>query len=97
MRKKTFIKSKENRKINQDQRGRTRYYFHSGDDHVIVTTDLFARTIDVQQVFLVINYDLPPNRENYIHRLERFDCFGHKDKVLVIHFKTKADTRDDGH
>jgi type I site-specific restriction endonuclease len=35
---------------------------------VLITTDLLARGIDVQQVSLVINYDLPANRENYIHR-----------------------------
>merc|ERR1711862_225209 len=37
----------------------------------VITTDLLARGIDVQQVSLVINYDLPTNRENYIHRIGR--------------------------
>ena len=36
---------------------------------VLITTDIWARGIDVQQVSLVINYDLPNNRELYIHRL----------------------------
>jgi len=35
---------------------------------VLITTDVWARGIDVQQVSLVINYDLPTNRELYIHR-----------------------------
>lgn len=35
---------------------------------VLITTDVWARGIDVQQVSLVINYDLPNNRELYIHR-----------------------------
>ena len=39
------------------------------NSRVLITTDLWARGIDVQQVSLVINYDLPNNRENYIHRL----------------------------
>ena len=43
--------------------------FRSGSSRVLITTDLLARGIDVQQVSLVINYDLPTNRENYIHRL----------------------------
>ena len=43
--------------------------FRSGSSRVLITTDLLARGIDVQQVSLVINYDLPNNRENYIHRL----------------------------
>merc|ERR1719428_2701632 len=41
--------------------------FRSGSSRVLITTDLLARGIDVQQVSLVINYDLPTNRENYIH------------------------------
>lgn len=43
--------------------------FRTGSSRVLITTDLLARGIDVQQVSLVINYDLPLNRENYIHRL----------------------------
>ena len=42
--------------------------FRTGSSRVLITTDLLARGIDVQQVSLVINYDLPYNRENYIHR-----------------------------
>ena len=45
--------------------------FRSGSSRVLITTDLLARGIDVQQVSLVINYDLPTNRENYIHRIGR--------------------------
>merc|ERR1712196_78500 len=40
--------------------------FRSGSSRVLITTDLLARGIDVQQVSLVINYDLPKDRENYI-------------------------------
>lgn len=43
----------------------------AGSSRVLITTDLLARGIDVQQVSLVINYDLPTNRENYIHRIGR--------------------------
>eukprot|EP01112_Ceratiomyxa_fruticulosa_P011390 TRINITY_DN3087_c0_g1_i1.p1 TRINITY_DN3087_c0_g1~~TRINITY_DN3087_c0_g1_i1.p1 ORF type:complete len:409 (+),score=92.75 TRINITY_DN3087_c0_g1_i1:76-1302(+) len=52
--------------------------FRSGEDRVLITTDLWARGIDVQQVSLVINYDLPLNRENYIHRIGRSGRFGRK-------------------
>ena len=53
--------------------------FRTGSSRVLITTDLLARGIDVQQVSLVINYDLPANRENYIHRwasalFEVFTC-----------------------
>jgi hypothetical protein len=44
--------------------------FRSGSSRVLITTDLLARGIDVQQVSLVINYDLPNHRENYIHRYD---------------------------
>jgi superfamily II DNA/RNA helicase len=40
---------------------------------VLITTDVWARGIDVQQISLVINYDLPNNRELYIHRSD-FHC-----------------------
>merc|ERR1712176_1155521 len=40
--------------------------FRTGSSRVLITTDLLARGIDVQQVSLVINFDLPKNRENYI-------------------------------
>ena len=45
---------------------------------VLITTDIWARGIDVKQVSLVINYDLPNNRELYIHRIGRSGRFGRK-------------------
>lgn len=54
--------------MEQKQRDVIMREFRSGSSRVLITTDLLARGIDVQQVSLVINYDLPTNRENYIHR-----------------------------
>lgn len=54
--------------MEQGQREVIMKEFRSGSSRVLITTDLLARGIDVQQVSLVINYDLPTNRENYIHR-----------------------------
>jgi len=65
--------------------------FRSGSSRVLITTDLLARGIDVQQVSLVINYDLPANRENYIHRIGRSGRFGRKG--VAINFVTVEDTR----
>merc|ERR1712137_190185 len=65
--------------------------FRTGSSRVLITTDLLARGIDVQQVSLVINYDLPANRENYIHRIGRGGRFGRKG--LAINFVTKEDAR----
>lgn len=58
---------------------------------MLITTDLLARGIDVQQVSLVINYDLPANRENYLHRIGRSGRFGRKG--VAINFVTQEDTR----
>jgi len=63
--------------------------FRSGSSRVLITTDLLARGIDVQQVSLVINYDLPTNRENYIHRIGRSGRFGRKG--VAINFLTDND------
>merc|ERR1719430_2972628 len=65
--------------------------FRSGSSRVLITTDLLARGIDVQQVSLVINYDLPTNRENYIHRIGRGGRFGRKG--VAINFITEEDKR----
>ncbi|CAE6453938.1 unnamed protein product [Rhizoctonia solani] len=65
--------------------------FRSGTSRVLITTDLLARGIDVQQVSLVINYDLPANRENYIHRIGRGGRFGRKG--VAINFVTTEDVR----
>jgi translation initiation factor 4A len=63
--------------------------FRSGSSRVLITTDLLARGIDIQQVSLVINYDLPANRENYIHRIGRSGRFGRKG--VAINFVTHDD------
>jgi translation initiation factor 4A len=65
--------------------------FRSGSSRVLITTDLLARGIDVQQISLVINYDLPANRENYIHRIGRGGRFGRKG--VAINFVTNEDVR----
>ncbi|KAJ1439872.1 RNA helicase, DEAD-box type, Q motif [Sesbania bispinosa] len=65
--------------------------FRSGSSRVLITTDLLARGIDVQQVSLVINYDLPTQPENYLHRIGRSGRFGRKG--VAINFVTKDDDR----
>lgn len=63
--------------------------FRSGSSRILISTDLLARGIDVQQVSLVINYDLPANKENYIHRIGRGGRFGRKG--IAINFVTNKD------
>ena len=52
--------------------------FRNGSTRVLITTDLLARGIDIQQVSLVINYDLPKEKESYIHRIGRSGRYGRK-------------------
>ena len=77
--------------MEQKQREILMKEFRSGSSRVLITTDLLARGIDVQQVSLVINYDLPTNRENYIHRIGRGGRFGRKG--VAINFVTTDDVR----
>ena len=65
--------------------------FRTGSSRVLITTDLLARGIDVQQVHLVINYDLPTNRELYIHRIGRSGRFGRKG--VAINFVRNEDLK----
>jgi superfamily II DNA/RNA helicase len=53
--------------------------FMTGASLVLITTDMLARGIDVQQVAVVINYDLPDSKEMYMHRIGRSGRFGRKE------------------
>ncbi|KAF7643305.1 hypothetical protein LDENG_00241970 [Lucifuga dentata] len=77
--------------MDQKERDLIMREFRSGSSRVLITTDLLARGIDVQQVSLVINYDLPTNRENYIHRIGRGGRFGRKG--VAINMVTEDDRR----
>ena len=66
--------------------------FRAGDFRVLITTDLWARGIDVRQVSLVVNYDLPVNKETYLHRIGRSGRFGRKG--IAISFCTKSDAQE---
>lgn len=66
------------------ERKRRMEEFRNGTARVLIATDLLARGIDVQQVSLVINFELPPQRENYIHRIGRSGRFGRKGCAINI-------------
>jgi ATP-dependent RNA helicase len=65
--------------------------FRAGKSRVLIATDIWGRGIDVQQVSLVINYDLPDSRESYLHRIGRSGRFGRRG--VAINFVTEADVR----
>lgn len=58
--------------------------FVKGSTRVLITTDLLARGIDVQQVSVVINFDLPRDKENYLHRIGRSGRFGRKGLAINL-------------
>jgi translation initiation factor 4A len=78
-----FIVSSKHSEMDQDERDRVMKEFRLGATRVLVTTDLLARGIDVYQVSLVVNYDIPRNKETYIHRIGRSGRFGRKGCLLI--------------
>lgn len=92
MRKRDFTVSAMHGDMDMKEREIIMKEFRSGSSRVLITTDLLARGIDVQQVSLVINYDLPSNNENYIHRIGRSGRFGRKG--VAINFVTADDVRN---
>jgi superfamily II DNA/RNA helicase len=58
--------------------------FKSGDIRILLSTDLLSRGIDVQQLSLVINYDLPKEKETYIHRIGRSGRYGRKGVAINL-------------
>jgi translation initiation factor 4A len=63
--------------------------FRDGQSRVLITTDLLSRGIDIQQISVVINYDIPKEIESYIHRIGRSGRYGRKG--LAINFVTSYD------
>jgi superfamily II DNA/RNA helicase len=65
-------------KMTQQERNIIVQEFRDGKTRLLLTTDLLARGIDVQQVNLVICFDMPPDKETYIHRIGRCGRFNKK-------------------
>ena len=91
MRQNNFTVSSMHGDMPQKERDAIMGEFRGGTTRVLITTDVWARGIDVQQVSLVINYDLPNNRELYIHRIGRSGRFGRKG--VAINFVKSDDVR----
>ncbi|KAK6137190.1 hypothetical protein DH2020_029069 [Rehmannia glutinosa] len=91
MRENNFTVSSMHGDMPQKERDAIMGEFRSGQTRVLITTDVWARGLDVQQVSLVINYDLPNNRELYIHRIGRSGRFGRKG--VAINFVKSDDIK----
>ena len=74
-------------KMTSEERNNIDKRFKAGHARVLICSDLFARGIDVQQVQMVINFDIPRNKETYLHRIGRSGRWGRKG--IAINFQTK--------
>ena len=84
MRKSNFTVGAMHGDMKQEDRDSIMKEFRSGSTRVLISTDVWARGIDVQQVSLVINYDLPLDKENYVHRIGRSGRFGRKGTAINL-------------
>ena len=68
----------------QNARQRALSAFKAGEIRVLVATDIAARGIDIDQLEMVINYDLPDVAETYVHRIGRTGRAGHSGMALTF-------------
>lgn len=84
-----FIVSCIHSNMSQLERDKIMKSFRLGESRVLVATDVIARGIDIQQVSIVINYDIPKYCEIYIHRIGRSGRYGRKG--VAINFVTERE------
>ena len=77
--------------LSQDDRNNIMTNFRNGTIRILISTDLLSRGIDIQQISMVINYDVPNNIESYIHRIGRSGRYGRKG--VSINFVTNYDVQ----
>ena len=77
--------------MDQEERNTIMKQFRNGSSRVLISTDLLSRGIDVQQVSIVINYDIPNNVDSYLHRIGRSGRFGRKG--TAVNFVTYYDIK----
>lgn len=70
--------------IKQAQRERIMKRMRNGEFQILVATDVVARGIDIQDVELVINYDVPQEEEYYVHRIGRTGRNGNEGKAFTF-------------
>ncbi len=63
--------------------------FRLGKVRILITTDLLARGIDIQQISLVINFDMPKYTQTYLHRIGRSGRYGREG--VAINFVTRRE------
>lgn len=70
--------------LSQPERTRTLTEFRNGSINLLVASDVAARGLDIPSVNYVINFDVPVNSEDYVHRIGRTGRAGRKGKALMF-------------
>lgn len=79
-------------KMSYTERVETIKEFRNGNTRILLTTDLLARGIDIPQVNMIINYDLPIDKETYVHRIGRCGRFDKKGiAITMVKMKDQSD------
>ena len=78
--------------LNQYERNDVLNNFRNGKNRILISTDILSRGIDIQQISLVLNYDVPFRVEQYIHRIGRSGRFGRKG--VAINLVTQNDAHN---
>jgi len=81
----TYISSE----LTSNERKTAMSEFKNGSVRVMISTDLLSRGIDIQQLSLVINFDVPKSKDVYIHRIGRSGRYGRKGVAINFVFKDK--------
>jgi ATP-dependent RNA helicase len=79
-----FTVSLAHGQLEMEERERIAVEFKTGETRVLIATDVWARGIDVRNVTLVINFDIPSQCETYLHRIGRSGRFGRKGIAITF-------------
>jgi superfamily II DNA/RNA helicase len=86
-----FVNSIIHSDMSQYDRSHNMTNFKNGSTRILITTDLMARGIDVQQISMVINYEMPFTNEVYLHRSGRSGRYGRKGICINFVYYKKND------
>lgn len=70
--------------VPQIKRTRTIEQFKRGDFHLLIATDVAARGIHIDELSLVINYDVPIEKDSYVHRIGRTGRIGNGGRAITL-------------
>ena len=70
--------------LSQEERNKVMLSFKNGHTNILVATDIIARGIDIDDIQLIINYDVPHDAEDYIHRIGRTARAGKQGQAITF-------------